>query len=97
MSNSVTPSDIGEPGKRPATCDSYAYTNRRGACMSVATRLLVVTFAERRTQRMRLCDTHADGVHEDLADPLFAYLRATRVTDTPITPATGRPGPATSC
>ncbi|MEV7123936.1 hypothetical protein [Kitasatospora griseola] len=30
---------------------------------------------------------HAAGVHEDLADPLFAYLRHTSVTETPIEPA----------
>ncbi|MFD3890837.1 hypothetical protein [Streptomyces microflavus] len=69
----------------PATCDSYAYTNRRGACLGIATKLVTVTFTERRTQKMRLCDHHADGVHEDLADPLYAYLRHTGVTETPIT------------
>ncbi|MFB8406554.1 hypothetical protein [Streptomyces sp. NPDC055912] len=80
--------------RRAAGCDSYAYTNRRGACPGAATRLLTVTFAERRTQRMRLCDHHAAGVHEDLADPLFAYLRHTGVAEAPIGPPGPQPGPA---
>ncbi|MFD5610491.1 hypothetical protein [Kitasatospora sp. NPDC127060] len=71
----------------PITCASAAYTDRPGACVSVATRLLVITFAERRTQRWAMCDRHAAGVHEDLADPLFAYLRHTSVTEAPIRPA----------
>ncbi|WP_331731727.1 hypothetical protein [Kitasatospora sp. NBC_01300] len=33
---------------------------------------------------MRLCDRHADGVYEDLADTLFAYLRHTGVTESKI-------------
>ncbi|MGW3928724.1 hypothetical protein ACWECC_11540 [Streptomyces microflavus] len=66
------------------TCDSYAYTNRRGACPAVAAKLLIVTFSERRTQRLRLCNCHVAGVQEDLADPLFAYLGCTGVTEAPI-------------
>ncbi|MFG2847428.1 hypothetical protein ACGF12_30310 [Kitasatospora sp. NPDC048296] len=69
------------------TCASAAYTDRPGGCGSVATTLLVITFAERRTQRWAMCNQHAAGVHEDLADPLLAYLRHTSVTQTPIRPA----------
>ncbi|WP_331727444.1 hypothetical protein OG871_40480 (plasmid) [Kitasatospora sp. NBC_00374] len=68
----------------PATCASAAYTTRPGACPSPATTLLTITFAERRTQRWAMCDRHTAGVHEDLGDPLFAYLRHTSVTETPI-------------
>lgn len=68
-------------------CDSYAYTRRRGGCGAPATKLLTVTFTERRTQRYRLCDRHAAGVHEDVADPLFAYLGCTGVSEAPIAPA----------
>lgn len=81
------------PERRSAAgCDSYAYTNRRGACGAAggrAVKVLTITFAERRTQRLRLCTLHADGVYEDLADPLFAYLRCTGVTETPIIDASG--------
>ncbi|MFJ2217880.1 hypothetical protein ACIPJN_28990 [Streptomyces sp. NPDC086796] len=73
-----------QPGNSAARCDSYAYTRRRGGCGALAAKLVTVTFAERRTQRYRLCDRHAEGVHEDVADPLFAYLRCTGVTESPI-------------
>ncbi|MFF8809802.1 hypothetical protein [Streptomyces omiyaensis] len=72
---------------RPAGCVSYGYTNRRGGCGAAggrAVRLLTVTFAERRTQRLALCNHHADRVYEDVADPLLAYLRCTGVTEEPI-------------
>ncbi|MEV4559019.1 hypothetical protein AB0K51_18805 [Kitasatospora sp. NPDC049285] len=80
---------------RPITCDSYAYTRRRGACGSLAVRLLTVTFEERRTQRLRPCDRHADGAYEDLADRLFAYLRHTGVTESKIHQKTEAVPPAT--
>ncbi|GHI98086.1 hypothetical protein [Streptomyces olivaceus] len=72
---------------QPAGCVSYGYTNRRGGCGAAggrAVRLLTITFAERRTQRLALCDLHAGGVYEDVADPLLAYLRCTGVTEEPI-------------
>ncbi|MEU9482009.1 hypothetical protein [Streptomyces sp. NPDC048191] len=68
-------------------CESYAYTNQRGACGAAggtAVRLLTITYAERRTQRLRLCNLHADGVYKDLKDPLLAHLGCTGVTETPI-------------
>ncbi|MFE1190136.1 hypothetical protein [[Kitasatospora] papulosa] len=80
---SATP-QTGQPGISTARCDSYAYTRRRGGCGALATKLVTITFAERRTQRYRLCDRHAEGVHEDVADPLLAYLRCTGVTESPI-------------
>ncbi|MCX4681399.1 hypothetical protein OG413_40085 [Streptomyces sp. NBC_01433] len=86
------------PAEAPTvpTCDSYAYTNRRGACHRVAAKLLIVTFSERMTQRLRLCNRHVAGVYEDLADPLFAYLGCTGVTEAPIASAEQlRSGPAT--
>lgn len=79
------PPETEQPSKSTARCDSYAYTRRRGGCGAPATKLLTVTFAQRRTQRYRLCDRHAAGVHEDVADPLFAYLDCTGVSETPIT------------
>ena len=84
------------PAQRPspAGCDSYAYTNRRGACGAaggVAVKVLTITFAERRTQRFRLCHLHVEGVYKDLADPLFAHLRCTGVTETPIDTASALP------
>ncbi|WP_030237164.1 hypothetical protein [Streptomyces sp. NRRL S-350] len=69
---------------KPITCDSYAYTRRRGGCGLPAVRLLTVTYEKRRTTRYRLCDRHADGLYEDLADRLFAYLRHTGVTEAKI-------------
>lgn len=78
------------PAERPrgwVGCESYAYTSQRGACGAAggtAVRLLTITYAERRTQRLRLCNLHAEGVHKDLADPLFAHLQCTGVTETPI-------------
>ncbi|KUF20155.1 hypothetical protein [Streptomyces silvensis] len=72
---------------RPAGCVSYGHTHQRGGCGAAggrAVRLLTITFAERRTQRLALCDLHADGVYEDVADPLLAYLRCTGVTEVPI-------------
>jgi hypothetical protein len=83
---------LSTPAERPspAGCDSYAYTNRRGACGAAgraAIKVLTITFAERRTQRLRLCGRHVEGVYEDLADPLFAYLRCTGVTEAPIAEA----------
>lgn len=83
---SVSP-ETEQPSKTTPRCDSYAYTNRRGGCGAPATKVLTVTFAERRTQRYRLCDRHAAGVHEDVADPLFAYLRCTGVSETRIVSA----------
>ncbi|MDW8804333.1 hypothetical protein P1P68_05890 [Streptomyces scabiei] len=53
--------------------------------------MLTITFAERRTQRLRLCELHAEGVHKDLADPLFAYLHCTGVTEGPIIATPGKP------
>jgi hypothetical protein len=76
-----------EERRSVAGCDSYAYTSRRGACGAaggVAVKVLTITFAERRTQRLRLCDLHAEGVYTDLADPLFAYLQCTGVEEAPI-------------
>lgn len=81
------PPETEQPGMRTAMCDSYAYTSTRGGCGVPATKLVTVTFAERRTRRYRLCDRHAAGVHEDAADPLFAYLRCTAVTQAPIADA----------
>ncbi len=81
------PPEAGQPSMSTARCDSYAYTRRRGGCGAPATKLLTVTFTERRTRRYRLCDRHASGVHEDAADPLFAYLGCTGVREAPITPA----------
>ncbi len=75
-----------------AGCESYAYTNRRGACGAAgkaAVKVLTITFAERRTQRLRLCETHVEGVYQDLADPLFAHLRCTGVTEAPIVATSG--------
>ncbi|WP_217226003.1 hypothetical protein [Streptomyces anulatus] len=45
---------------------------------------MTVTFAERRTQQYRLCDRHTAGVCEDVSDPLFAHLRCTGVTESPV-------------
>ncbi len=72
---------------RAMGCVSYGYTNRRGACGAAggrAVRLVTVTFAERRTQQLALCDSHADGVYEDLAHPSFGYLRHVGITEEPI-------------
>ncbi|MEO3976714.1 hypothetical protein [Streptomyces sp. CAU 1734] len=81
--SSATPGSR-RPRTRTAMCVSYGYTSRRGGCGLPATKLVTVTFAERRTARYRLCDRHAADVHEDVASPVFAYLRATGVTETPI-------------
>lgn len=78
------PPETEQPSMSTARCDSYAYTRRRGGCGAPATKLLTVTFTERRTRRYRLCDRHAAGVHEDVADPLFAYLGCTGVSEAPI-------------
>ncbi|MFJ9521274.1 hypothetical protein ACIRPK_23865 [Kitasatospora sp. NPDC101801] len=68
----------------PLTCASYGYTNRPGGCGRIAAAHITITYAKRRTTRWPMCTTHAARVHEDLADPLFAYLRHTSVIETPI-------------
>ncbi|MFK0142518.1 hypothetical protein [Streptomyces murinus] len=82
-------SETEQPRENAARCDSHAYTRRRGGCGAPATRLVTVTFAERRTRRYRLCDRHTAGLREDVADPLLAYLRCTGVTEAALGAAPG--------